>query len=123
MISIKEALSIRDGDYIYDYYGYNLKVLGYIITYEQGEVANIEFNCIEINTNQRFLYRYEDIYLNVDDLSDEQKIFLRWLRNNTKDPYYYDLEEIKKIEKAFMTGFSLGYSYKNQKLSEEQLQK
>jgi hypothetical protein len=121
MISIKQALDIRDGDYVYDYYGRHLKVFGYSIVYEKGLPQNIEFSCCDINTNAKFIYQYDELYLNFDDLSDEQKLFLKWLKNQSE--YYDDRYETKKLEQAFMSGFSLGHSYKKQKLAEEQLQK
>jgi len=121
MISIKEALNIRDSTYVYDYYGRNLKVYGYTVTYEKGKPTNVEFSCIDINTNEKFIYSYDEIYQNFDYLSDEQKLFLVWLRK--REDYYRDIDDIKKFEEAFMNGFSAGYSYKRQKLADEQLQK
>jgi len=121
MISIREALDIHDGDHIYDYYGRNLKVKNYMVRYERGEPTDIEFTCLDINTNERFIYSYNEIYLNINNLSDEQQLFLAWLRN--RQDYYRDIDDIKKFEEAFMVGFSKGYSYKRKKLSEEQLQK
>lgn len=122
MISIKQALDIRDGQYVHNYCGRNLKVHSYAVQYEKGQLTNVEFGCIDINTNERFMYSYDEIYQNLDDLSDEQKLFLEWLRQDD-DCIHLSIEEIKSMEKAFMNGFSNGYSYKYKKLAEEQLQK
>lgn len=122
MISIKEALSIRDGDRVHDYYGRYLEVKSYSIAYEKGLPTHIEFGCRDINTNEQFRYSHEEIYLSFDDLGDEDKLFLKWLRNNTNCYYsYYD--DVKLLRHVFMSGFSDGFSYKQKYLAEQQLQK
>lgn len=120
MISIKQALTIRSGDTVYDYYGRVLLIHSYFIEYDKGIPTTIEFGCKDINTNEQLRYSYDEIYINYNDLSDEEKLFLIWLRKNTDFYVSYDMELLKQ---AFITGFADGYNYKRKNLAEEQLQK
>lgn len=122
MISIKEALDIRDGHKIYDYCGRHLEVKNYSVMYENGSPINIEFGCRDIYTNEKLIYSYDEIYITYEDLSDECKLFLTWLRKDN-DCYLKGDREIKELKLAFMGGFTDGYAYKRKNLAQEQLQK
>jgi hypothetical protein len=123
MISINEALSITDGDIIYDFCGRTLEVTKYkVVTFNKGNPTTIDFHCIDINTSQRFIYSYTEIYKNYDDLSDEEKLFLEWLKEE-KECYLKSSEELELLKNTFMGGFRYGYQYKQQRIAEEQLQK
>jgi len=122
MISIREALSIRDGHIIHDHCGRTLEVKNYSIKYENGLPISVEFSCRDIYTNERLIYSYDEIYIDYNDLCDEQKLFLTWFR---KDPdcHFMGSNEIRGLKLAFMTGFSEGLLYKRKNLAQEQLQK
>jgi hypothetical protein len=122
MISIKEALTIKDGHIIHDYFGRMLRVNNYSITYDKGSPADVEFGCRDIYTNESFVYSYDEIYLEFNDLSDENKLFLTWLRKKN-NCIYLEIEDIQSMKEAFMSGFTEGYSYRKQINAEEQLQK
>lgn len=123
MISINQALSIVDGDIIFDYCGRTLEVTKYkVVTFNKGNPITIDFYCVDINTEQRFIYSYDEIYQNFDDLSDEQKLFIDWLKES-KECYLKSSEELQVLKNAFMAGFQHGYQYRQRKTAEEQLQK
>jgi len=122
MISIREALTIKYGHIIHDHCGRTLKVNNYSIVYEKGLPTSVEFGCRDIYTNESFTYSYGEIYLEFDDLSDETKLFLTWLRKNENCTYLHT-EDIESLKQAFMSGFNAGLSYKLQQSSQEQLQK
>ena len=122
MISIREALNIKDGYIIHDYCGRMLRVNSYSIKYEKGLPIDVEFGCRDIYTNESFFYSYSEIYSEFNDLSDENKLFLTWLRKND-DCRYLGAEDIQSFKEAFMAGFNRGYYYKLHNSAEEQLQK
>ena len=123
MISINQALSIVDGDIIFDYCGRPLEVTKYkVVTFTKGSPTSIDFHCRDINTGQRFVYSYNEIYQNFDDLCDEDKLFLQWLKEE-RDCYLRSSEELQLLRYSFMGGFRNGYKYQQTKLSEAQLQK
>lgn len=122
MISIREALTIKDGYIIHDYFGRMLRVNNYSIIYEKGLPVSVDFGCKDIYTNESFVYSYDEIYLEFNDLSDENKLFLTWLRKNDNCTYLHT-DDIESFKEAFMAGFNTGLSYKLQYSSQEQLQK
>lgn len=104
MISIKDALQIKDGDHIHDYCGRKLLVHSYSVMYEKGLPISIEFGCKDINTNVGYIYRYDEIYTNFDNLTVRQQLFLKWFRSRP-EYYFTSDDEIRLLKEAYLAGF------------------
>ena len=126
MMTLKQALGIITGDVVHDIGGRTLKVGNYTISFEKGEPINAYFTCIDINDpTWSFSYSYNEIYQNFEDLCDEDKSFIEWIRNEGKKQFvgYMYNHEIKELRDPFVAGFVSGFKYRKQTSAQEQLQK
>jgi hypothetical protein len=126
MTTLKQALGIITGDVVHDMGGRTLKVGNYTISFEKGEPINAYFTCVDINDpTWHFTYQYNEIYQNFEDLSDEHKSFLLWIRDTKVDKFlgYMYNDDIKDLKDSYIAGFAAGFQYRKIVSSQEQLQK
>lgn len=123
MITINNALCFKKDDLIFDICGRSLKIKNYKITYDdQGKPINIIFYCIDINTGALLYFSHNEIYQTYEDLSDENKLFLSWIRKK-EDCYTMCEDEFILLKESYLSGFRDGYITKDKINSEHQLQK
>lgn len=116
-MTFEEALRIKIGDKIYTHFGEAVIISGWHQNFENPCIKdNFYFHCIDSMFNT-VKYRYNELC--GPELCDEDKMFIDWLQNNDIS----NTNNIPLLKKAFMSGFSSGYSHKQKTISEEQLQK
>jgi hypothetical protein len=124
MMTLRQALGIHSGNILYNIAGTELKVKDYSITFAHGEPKDAYFKCIDNNDpTWEFTYKYDELYQNFEDLSDDEQSFISWARtvySDLKHRFYDDLSEIRT---AYSAGFFAGLTYKLKIKAEEQLQK
>ena len=126
MMTLKQALGLMTGDFVHDMSGRHLKVGDYTITFEKGEPINAYFKCTDVNDpSWHFTYQYNEIYQSFEDLSDEDKSFITWIRNEGKKQFigYMYNDEIKELRDPYIAGFVAGFQHRKQMSAQEQLQK
>lgn len=126
MMTLKQALGLMTGTLVYDMSGRKLKVGNYTITFEKGQPINAYFKCTDLNNpTWHFTYQYNEIYQNFEDLSDEDKSFMKWMQDEGKKhfPGYIYNDEIKELRDLYITGFVAGFEHRKQTSAQEQLQK
>jgi uncharacterized secreted protein with C-terminal beta-propeller domain len=122
MITINDALFLNKDDLIFDICGRQLKIKSYTVTYNQSEPTNVIFYCVDINTGALLYFCHNEIYQNYEDLSDEDKLFLSWIRKK-EDCYTMCEDELLCLREAYLSGFRDGYITKDRINAERQLQK
>ena len=124
MTTLKQALGIITGDIVHDIGGRTLKVGNYTISFEKGEPINAYFTCVDVNDQTwSFTYQYNEIYQNFEDLCDEDKSFLLWVRKMNKMLNYMYNDDYKDLRDAYISGFVAGFQHQRKISAEEQLQK
>jgi len=128
MMTLKRAILVRNNDIVYDITGKQLKVKEYSITFADGRFKDVHFRCID-NSDPTIesYHRYDELYEHFEDLSDEEKHFITWIKTKHYDTNlefkYLDNDEISKIKSAYLSGFAEGFAYRQKISAEEQLQK
>lgn len=116
-MTFKEALRLRVGDKIYSHSGNIVVISGWYQNFDNPCINDdLYFVCIDSMFNT-IKYRYNEVC--GTELCDEDKMFIDWLQNNNN----IKTDNIPLLKEAFMSGFSNGYSHKQNLRSEDQLQK
>jgi len=125
MMTLRQALGIHSGDMLYDMSGRELKVKDYSITFAHGEPKDAYFKCIDHNNPKKweFTYKYDELYQNFEDLSDDEQSFISWTRTTYTDLKYRFYDDLSEIRTAYSAGFFAGLTYQLKIRAEEQLQK
>lgn len=67
-------------------------------------------------------YHHEDVYLpDLDGVSDEEKSWLSWAKDN--EDFLEEFDHLPSVRIIYMHGFADGYSHKKRVSAEEYLQK
>lgn len=122
MISIRQALALNTDNIIYDFCGRTLKIKSSSVTYYKGEPCSVRYYCSDINTGALLYFTHYEIYQDYDDLCDEDKAFLSWIRSKDDCHTMCD-DELLLLKDAFLSGFNHGISYTFKRKADEQLQK
>lgn len=126
MMTLKQAIRLITGTVVHDMSGRKLRVGDYTITFDKGEPINAYFKCFDVNDpSWHFNYQYNEIYESFEDLSDEDKSFIKWIRNEGKKQFagYMYSDEIKELRDPYIAGFVAGFEHRKQMSAQEQLQK
>lgn len=118
-MTFDEALRLTNniGILVYTHTGESVIISGWRQSFENPCVKDdLYFTCVDSMFNVKE-YRYNELC--GPELCDEDRMFIDFLQN---------IEEVKSdnitlLKQAFMSGFSYGYSHKQQIKSQEQLQK
>lgn len=123
-MTLRQALGIHSGDILYNLAGTELKVKDYSVTFSQGQPKDAYFKCVDNNDpTWEFTYKYDEVYQNFEDLSDDEQSFISWTRtvySDLKHRFYDDLNEIRT---AYSAGFFAGFTHQLKITAQQQLQK
>ena len=125
MMTLRQALGISSNDIVYDISDRKLTVKDYSITFSHGDPKDAYFTCVDNNDPKKwqFTYRYDELYQNFEDLSDDEQSYLGWVRTVYPDLKYRFYDDLKEIRTAYSAGFFAGLNHKLKIRAEEQLQK
>jgi hypothetical protein len=124
MMTLRQAMGLHSNSIVYDICGRELLVKDYSITFAHGEVKDATFKCIDHNDpSWEFTYRYDELYQDFEELSDDEKSFVIWSRKVYKDLKYKFSDELTEIKEAYSAGFFAGLTHQLKIRAEEQLQK
>lgn len=124
MMTLRQAVGLSSNSIVYDISGRELLVKDYSITFAHGQVKDAVFKCIDNNNpSWEFTYKYDELYQDLEELSDDEKSFLEWARKTYKDLKYKFSDELLEIKEAYSAGFFAGFDYQLKIRAEEQLQK
>jgi hypothetical protein len=125
MMTLRQAMGIHSGDIVYDISGRELTVKDYSITFSHGEPKDAYFTCIDNSDSKKwqFTYKYDELYQNFEDLSDDEQSFISWVRTVYPDLKYRFDDDLNEIRTAYSAGFFAGLTNQLKTRAEEQLQK
>jgi|688.fasta_scaffold263777_3 hypothetical protein len=120
-LSSNYSKNLYKGLVVYNVYGDKLIVKNYNITYTSEKIDSAEVFC----TNEKGLtekYSLDELYDDFNDLCDEEKSFIYWIRKNT-DIIYLDVNTIDLLRKCYVQAFANGFNSKLKYSAQEILQK
>lgn len=124
-MKFEDAIKLKTGNTVFDCFGNKLLVCGikFNVTFnekkEESQKCMIDVITAKLN---KVTYSYEDLFLDQEFLSDEEKILVQWISEN-KDFVNKNFDYIHIISHCFLQGFSKGYHYKKMHSIEELMQK
>lgn len=109
-MDFEKAIVLKTGQIVKNCFGEKFVVykVDYSINFDNKQ-KQCYVQTIDSRTNKTWL-SYNDIYLDNDDICDEEKYFLNWIKDN--EEYVrenYDYLDILRF--CFLQGFSKGYDY------------
>jgi hypothetical protein len=123
-MNFEEAIKLKTGSKVYDCFGN--KLLVYAVDFNLSFVDGKEKKTCFINTIDSKLDKvklsHENVFVDQEFLSDEEKIFVDWISNN-KDFINRNQDVLHVINYAFMQGFAEGYKYKKLHTIQELMEK
>lgn len=113
--------SVYSGSVLYNLCGDKLTVQNYSFKYNNGKIISAELDCIDDNGSTE-KYNYDELYYSFEDLGDEEKSFIKWIRKNS-DIIYLDPDSIVQLRECYIQAFADGFNSKLKYSAQESLQK
>lgn len=120
-LSLDSIGIIYSGLSLYNICGEKIVVKNYSFKYNNGKIISAELDCID-NNGYTEKYNYDELYDSFDDLCDEEKSFIQWIRKNP-DIIYLDPDMVIRLRECYMQGFAEGFTSKLKYSAQELLQK
>lgn len=115
------AADLKHGSIVQNLFGDKLVIESKHVAFDNGQVREVIISVVD-TLLRKVDYVAEDLYeLDMLDESDEEKAWVNWATQHRSDIDY--IEDIGPVKKAFLSGFSIGYTFKKHYSVEEQLQK
>ena len=113
-MKLEQAEKLNSGDIVYDPFGCPVVISSWVRKFDS--VDGLYFGTISSDF-KLVNYHYTELELIDDDmLCDEYKSYLNWIKTDQK-PFTFESKE------AYMQGYAAGFSARNKRNAEEQLQK
>jgi len=120
-LSLNSLYNIHFGSLVYNICGDKITVQNYSFKYNNGKIISAELDCID-DSGYIEKYNYDELYDSFDDLCDEEKSFIKWIRKNP-DVVYFDPEKVNQLRECYITAFADGFNSKLKYSAQESLQK
>ena len=120
-LSLNNIDSVYSGSVLYNVCGDKLTVQNYSFKYNNGKIISWEVDCID-KDGYTEKYSYDELYDSFDDLCDEEKSFIKWIRKNPDIIYLYP-DKVFQFRDCYIQAFADGFNQKLKYSEEEQLQK
>lgn len=123
-MNFEEAIKLKTGSRVYDSFGNKLLVckIDFNFIFNNGkEVKNCFIYAVDKKLDKVKL-SYENVFLDEDFLSDEEKIFVKWVSEN-KEFINKNQDILHIISHCFLQGFAEGHKYKKINTLQELMEK
>jgi hypothetical protein len=120
-LSLNNIDSVYSGSVLYNVCGDKLTVQNYSFKYNNGKIISWEVDCID-KDGYTEKYSYDELYDSFDDLCDEEKSFIKWIRKNPDIIYLYP-DKVFQFRDCYIQAFADGFNQKLKYSAEEFLQK
>ena len=120
-LSLSSINNIYSGIVLYNICGGKVIVQNYSFKYNNGKIISAELDCIDSNGSTD-KYSYDELYDSFEDLCDEEKSFVSWVRKNP-DIVYFNPDIISQFRDCYIQAFASGFNQKLKYSAEESLQK
>ena len=120
-LSLDSVNNIYSGYSLYNICGNKLTVQNYSFKYNNGKIISAELDCID-DSGYTEKYNHDELYDSFDDLCDEEKSFIKWIRKNP-DIIYLDPDSIAQLRECYIEAFADGFNSKLKYSAQESLQK
>jgi hypothetical protein len=120
-LSLSSINNIYSGIVLYNICRGLVIVQNYSFKYNNGKIISAELDCIDDNGSTE-RYNYDELYYSFEDLGDEEKSFIKWIRKNS-DIIYFSPEIISQLRDCYIQAFADGFNAKLQYSAQEFLQK
>lgn len=120
-LSLDSIGTVYSGLSLYNIYGEKIVVKNYSFKYHDGKIISAELDCVDYSGYVE-KYNYDELYDSFDDLCDEEKSFIQWIRKNP-DIIYLDPDMIVRLRECYLQAFAEGFTSKLKYSAQELLQK